>query len=79
MRSSASTWLKFGLFTVGLGQSFVFVIVPPLARDLGLSEVQASLVFAFSAVAWALTSAAWGRASDKYGRRNIAILGLIGY
>jgi MFS family permease len=79
MKSSASTWLKFGLFTVGLGQSFVFVIVPPLARDLGLSEVQASLVFAFSAVAWALTSAAWGRASDKYGRRNIAILGLIGY
>ena len=79
MRSSASTWLKFGLFTVGLGQSFVFVIVPPLARDLGLSEVQASLVFAFSAVAWALTSAAWGSASDKYGRRNIAILGLIGY
>jgi len=79
MISSASSWLKFGLFTVGLGQSFVFVIVPPLARDLGLSEVQASLVFAFSAVAWALTSAAWGRASDKYGRRNIAILGLIGY
>ena len=79
MRSSASTWLKFGLFTVGLGQSFVFVIVPPLARDLGLSEIQASLVFAFSAIAWALTSAAWGRASDKYGRRNIAILGLIGY
>ena len=79
MNSSASTWLKFGLFTVGLGQSFVFVIVPPLARDLGLSEIQASLVFAFSAIAWALTSAAWGRASDKYGRRNIAILGLIGY
>ena len=79
MKSSASSWLKFGLITVGLGQSFVFVIVPPLARDLGLSEIQASLVFAFSAIAWALTSAAWGRASDKYGRRNIAILGLIGY
>ena len=72
MKSSGSSWLKFGLFTVGLGQSFVFVIVPPLARELGLTEVQVSLVFAFSAVAWALTSASWGRASDKYGRRNIA-------
>ena len=79
MKSSGSSWLKFGLFTVGLGQSFVFVIVPPLARDLGLTEVQTSLVFAFSAIAWALTSAAWGRASDKYGRRNIAVLGLVGY
>jgi MFS family permease len=79
MHKSGSKWLKFGLFTVGLGQSFVFVIVPPLARELGLSEVQASSVFALSAIGWALTSAAWGRASDKYGRRNIAILGLFGY
>jgi len=79
MQNKGSSWLKFGLFTVGLGQSFVFVIVPPLARDLGLSEIQTSLVFAISAVAWALTSASWGRASDKYGRRNIAVLGLVGY
>jgi MFS family permease len=79
MNRSGSAWLKFGLFTVGLGQSFVFVIVPPLARELGLSEVQTSSIFAFSAIGWALTSAAWGRASDKYGRRNIAILGLVGY
>ena len=55
------------------------LIVPPLARELGLSEVQTSSIFAFSAIGWALTSAAWGRASDKYGRRNIAILGLLGY
>jgi MFS family permease len=79
MTNKGSSWLKFGLFTVGLGQSFVFVIVPPLARDLGLTEVQTSLIFAISAIAWALTSASWGRASDKYGRRNIAILGLLGY
>ena len=79
MKSSGSSWLKFGLFSVGLGQSFVFVIVPPLARDLGMTEIQTSLVFAFSAIAWALTSASWGRASDRYGRRNIAMLGLIGY
>ena len=72
-------WLKFGLFSVGLGQSFAFVLVPPLARDLGLSEIQTSTIFAISAVAWAITSASWGRASDKLGRRNIAVIGLIGY
>ena len=79
MSISGSSWLKFGLFTVGLGQSFVFVLVPPLARDLGLSEIQTSSIFAISALAWATTSAFWGRISDKYGRRNIAILGLVGY
>ena len=79
MSISGSSWLKFGLFTVGLGQSFVFVLVPPLARDLGLTEIQTSSIFAISALAWATTSAFWGRASDRYGRRNIAILGLLGY
>jgi len=79
MSISGSSWLKFGLFTVGLGQSFVFVLVPPLARDLGLSEIQTSSIFSFFALAWATTSAFWGRTSDKYGRRNIAILGLVGY
>tara|TARA_B100001142_G_C14346017_1_gene660016 strand:+ start:3948 stop:5141 length:1194 start_codon:yes stop_codon:yes gene_type:complete len=79
MSISGSSWLKFGLFTVGLGQSFVFVLVPTLARDLGLSEIQTSLIFAISALAWATTSAFWGRASDRYGRKNIAVLGLVGY
>ena len=77
--SNPTTWLKFGLFAVGLGQSFAFVLVPPLARDLGLSVIETSTIFSISAVAWALTSASWGRASDRYGRRNIAVIGLIGY
>ena len=79
MSISGSSWLKFGLFTVGLGQSFAFVLVPPLARDLGLSVIETSTIFSISAVAWAITSASWGRASDKFGRRNIAVIGLIGY
>ena len=74
-----STWLKFGLFAVGLGQSFAFVLVPPLARDLGLSVIETSMIFSISAVAWAMTSSSWGRASDRHGRRNIAVIGLIGY
>ena len=77
--SNPTAWLKFGLFAVGLGQSFAFVLVPPLARDLGLSVIETSTIFSISAVAWAITSASWGRASDKYGRRNIAVIGLVGY
>ena len=43
-------WLKSGLFAVGLGMSFVYAIIPPLARDLGLSEIQASFIFSLSAL-----------------------------
>ena len=48
--------VKILLFTVGLGQSFVFVLVPPCKRDLGLSEIQTSSIFAISALAWAATA-----------------------
>ena len=32
--------LSSGLFFVGAGQAVVFITIPPLARDLGLSEIQ---------------------------------------
>ncbi|GIS25131.1 MAG: hypothetical protein CM15mP126_3740 [Gammaproteobacteria bacterium] len=59
--------LKVGLFSWAR-TIFAFVLIPPLARDLGLTEIQTSTIFAISAIAWAMTSAGWGRASDNYGR-----------
>ena len=68
-----------GLFSVGLGQSVVFVILIPKARDLGLSEVQVGMIFAFSAVCWMLMSPGWGWISDRIDKRHVFVLGLVGY
>ena len=38
--------LSSGLFFVGAGQAVVFITIPPLARDLGLSEIQTGIIFA---------------------------------
>ena len=51
------------LMTLGMGHSLFFAIFPPLARDLGLSEVQASAIFTLSAVLWVLMSPFWGGAA----------------
>ena len=32
--------LAAGLLCVGAGQSIVFITIPPIARDLGLNEIQ---------------------------------------
>ena len=56
------------LMALGMGHSLFFAIFPPLARDLGLSEVQASTIFTLSAVLWVLMSPFWGRRSDGWGR-----------
>ena len=67
------------LMTLGMGHSLFFAIFPPLARDLGLSEVQASAIFTLSAVLWVLMSPFWGRRSDVWGRKPVILLGLVGF
>ena len=52
--------LAAGLLCVGAGQSVVFITIPPIARDLGLTEVQIGSIFATSAFVWMLFSPIWG-------------------
>jgi MFS family permease len=71
--------LLVGLITYGMGQSLLFVIFTPLARDLGLAEWQVGLIIAASNVALAISAPRWGRASDALGRRAVYLVGLTGY
>ena len=70
--------LSSGLFFVGAGQAVVFITIPPLARDLGLSEIQTGIIFASSALAWMVFSPYWGKLSDRIGRKLIVVIGLLG-
>ncbi len=67
------------LFVNALGQSFVFAVVPPLARQAGLVEWQIGAVFGVSALLWAVGAVFWGRAVDRRGSRAVAMLGIGGY
>ncbi len=71
--------LAAGLLCVGAGQSVVFITIPPIARDLGLSEVQIGSIFATSAFVWMLFSPLWGSLSDSIGRKKVVIIGLSGF
>ncbi|MCP5149585.1 MAG: MFS transporter [Chromatiales bacterium] len=67
------------LLCVGLGHSLVYSILPALARELGLAEIQVGGIFTVSAALWVWASPAWGRASDRIGRRPVLLIGLLGY
>jgi MFS family permease len=71
--------LLFGLVTYGMGQSLLYVIFGPLARQLGLVEWQFGVLISASNVAIVIFSPMWGRASQEAGRKKIFIIGLIGY
>jgi MFS family permease len=62
-----------------MGQSFLFALLPPLGRVLGLGEVQIGLIITSSAVVFFFTSPVWGRLSDSLGRQPVIAIGLAGY
>jgi len=71
--------LFVSLVCIGIGQSMLFSILPPAARQIGITPFQVSTIFATSATLWVFISPWWGRRSDQRGRRPIMMIGLMGY
>ena len=75
-----SAYILFtGLFSVYIGQSILGPVLPPLVRELGLSEFQGGLVMTFSSIMWVIFSPIWGRRSEVWGRKPVFLLSLSGY
>ena len=71
--------LFIGLFATAIGQAFVFAILPPLGRSVGLDEVRITAIISTSALVFTLVAPFWGRFSDKIGRKPVILIGLMGY
>lgn len=71
--------LFLGMFSVYIGQSILAPVLPPLVRELGLSELQGGLIMTCSSIAWVIFSPMWGRRSEVWGRKPVFMLALLGY
>jgi len=71
--------LFVSLLCMGAGQTVLFNILPPLSRQLQLSAVQTTSVFAVSAAIWVVTATYWGKKSDRWGRKPVMLLGLLAF
>jgi MFS family permease len=71
--------LLAALVIFGIGQSMLFAVLPPLAREIGISETRVAFIFSLSAFVWVLCSLPWGRVSDSRGRRPVIMIGLAGH
>ncbi len=75
-RNIAFGVLMLGAMCLGLGQTILFTILPPLARRIGLADIQVGMIFTVSALMWVIMSPVWGRRSDKIGRKPVILLGV---
>ncbi|MDP1670836.1 MAG: MFS transporter [Alphaproteobacteria bacterium] len=73
-------WLLFGgLLSVGIGRSVTLAVLAPIGRELGLMEIQVGLISALTAAMFFFGGPFWGRRCESMGRRQVMIIGLIGY
>ncbi len=71
--------LLAGLITYGVGQTLLIVIFGPMARELGLSDVQFGALISSSNLVIIFSSPRWGLASNNLGRRAVFVIGLLGF
>jgi MFS family permease len=67
------------LVVTGIGNSMLFAILPPLARELDVAEFFIGAIYTTSALLFLVMSPIWGALSDRYGRRPIIMFGLFSF
>ncbi len=69
--------IAFGSIAMGAGMTINFVVVAPLAREAGLTEIQVAGILTLSAAIYALMIPQWGRWADRFGRKRIMVFSLL--
>ena len=75
----AKRTLLFSLVIVGMGFTVLFPVLAPLGREIGLSEIQITMIIGLSGLVVFLSSPVWGRRSDRWGRKRVLLVGLFGF
>lgn len=67
------------LVVTGAGNSILFAILPPLARELSIPEVYVGVIYTLASILFVISSPLWGHASDRFGRRPMLVLSFAAY
>jgi MFS family permease len=76
VRGRAFRLLFVALMATAIGNSMLFAILPPLARQLEVDEIWVGAIYTMSALLFLTMSPVWGALSDRFGRRPLIVFGL---
>lgn len=62
---------------MGAGMTINFVVVAPVARDAGLSELEVAGILTLSAAIYALMIPRWGTWANRFGRKRMMVFSLM--
>ena len=76
LTTSQKYLIAFGSLAMGVGMTINFVVVAPLARQAGLTEIQVAGILTLSTLLYAALIPYWGRLADKFGRKRVMVFSL---
>lgn len=76
--SLAQVALFLALMANAAGQSFLLVVLPPLGRRLGFTDIQTGAILSASALLLMIAAPVWGYLSERIGRRPVIMVALAG-
>jgi MFS transporter, DHA1 family, multidrug resistance protein len=68
----------FSVFVAMVGLMIIAPVMPPLIRELGLSEIHSGLIISLGSIAMAAMAPIWGNWSDIKGRKPVILIGFLG-
>lgn len=76
--SLASLALFLALMAKAAGQSFLVVVLPPLGRRLGFTDIQTGAILSVSALLLMIAAPTWGYLTERIGRCPVLVIALAG-
>lgn len=77
LTSFQQSMIALASVAMGAGMTINFVVVAPLARKAGLTEIQVAGILTLSAAIYALMIPQWGRWADRFGRKRVMVFSLM--
>ena len=74
----AQVALFLALMANAAGQSFLVVVLPPLGRRLGFTDIQTGAILSASALLLMIAAPTWGYLTERIGRRPVLMIALTG-
>jgi MFS family permease len=73
---AARSALFLGLVFKASGMSLAVILLPPLGRRMGFSDLETGMVMSISALAGIVMAPVWGMLTESIGRKPVLLLGL---
>lgn len=76
-RRPAVAALILGLTANAIIRVFLFVVLPPLGRQLGFTDIQTGMILSAAAFLLIIVAPFWGFATERLGRRPVLLVGFM--